>query len=70
MEAIMRLTAMQQIMNNAGVAVEGKNDRCRRGKNIDEVSVHHAMRMAIGREKPHQVNDVDDADFQLRRMLP
>lgn len=69
MKAIMRLPAMQEIMDDTGISMEGKDDGRRRREYLCKVGIAHAMRMAVCRAEPHQIHDVDDAHFQIRRML-
>ncbi len=60
---------MDDLMNGALVAMEGKYDRLIGGEQSDEVGFAHAVWMVLGREERHQVHDIHHAQLQLGDML-
>src|SRR5215203_3266750 len=51
------------------VAVEGEDDRFVRREELDEACLVHPVRVEFAGEERHQVNDVDHADLEVRRIL-
>ena len=61
--------AVGQPVDQPGVAVVGEDDRLVLGEERVEVVVAQAVRVLGWRLEPHQVDDVDHADLQLREVL-
>ncbi len=60
---------VSQPVNQGGIAVKGKDDVLVRRKQRVIILVAQAVRMFACGLQPHQVDDINDADFQIRQML-
>jgi hypothetical protein len=61
--------AVGEPVDQPRVAVEGEDDRPVLGEELVEVGVAEAVRVLGLRLQPHQVDDVDHADFQVGEVL-
>ena len=69
MNVVVAGPSIGQPMDEPRIAVEGEDDRLVDGEESVEVTVGEAMRMLAVRLQRHQVDDIDDADLQLGRVL-
>ena len=65
-EAVRVGLAVQQLVERAGVAVEREHDMAVRREQVVEREGVHAVRMVVGRQHLHEVDDVDEPDAQRR----
>lgn len=56
-----------EAVNEPGVTVKGKDDRFVLGENGVEIVIAHAVRMFAFRLELHQIDDVNNADFDFRK---
>src|ERR1700738_4203319 len=61
--------AIREAVNEPGIAVIGKDDRLVGCEDGVELRVREAVGMFGGRLNGHQVNDIDDADFDVGELL-
>ena len=61
--------AVHDLVERPLVAVEGEDDRLVGGNSSTKRVSLHAVRVVLAREEAHQVNDVDYAHLELRRVL-
>ena len=66
----MVVPAIRQAMNQPWVAVEGENHRDLGGEDGVVILVGQAVRMFALRLQRHQVDDIDEANLQIRNALP
>src|SRR6185437_4876338 len=69
MEACRLRPPVEDRVDRALVAVEGKDDRLRGGEELDKPGFLQAVRMNGGGWKAHEVHDVDYSDLQARCVL-
>src|SRR5205814_10184668 len=62
-------TPISQPMNEPRIAVKGEDNRLVRREERVEFVVGQTMRMLARRLQLHQIDNIDDADFQLGRVL-
>src|SRR5689334_6181749 len=65
----MILATICEPMNQPGISVERKDNRLVRGEQVVEIAVAQSVRMLGARLQAHQIDDVDDTDFQAWEML-
>lgn len=69
MEIVVIAAAVGKPVNQPAVAVIGKDDRLIHRENGIEIAVAKAVRMLGAGLQGHQVHDVHDPDFYVRKML-
>src|SRR5436305_13798884 len=62
--------AISETMNQPGITVKGEDDWLLSCKKRIEIFVRKTVRVFARRLQCHQVNHINDAPFQLRKMLP
>ncbi len=61
--------SIRQAVDQPGITVEGEDDRLVRREDRIELAVGQAVRVEVGGLQRHEVDDVDDANFELRQPL-
>jgi len=69
MDVVVAVAAVGEAVDQPRVAVVGEDDRLVRGEERVELLIRHAVRMFGGGLQAHQVDDVDDADLEVRHVL-
>src|SRR5690349_18711066 len=70
MKVVMTMTSISESVNQPWISVIRENDWFIRREHGIEFAVGQAMGMFSRRLKRHQIDDVNDADFDIRKVLP
>ena len=69
MDVLVVSAAVGQPVNQPGIAMIGENDRLIGGKQRIEILIAQSMRMLGLRLDGHQIDDIDHAHLQVRKIL-
>src|SRR5262249_6968916 len=67
-DVVVARSAVGQPVNKRRVTVEGEDDRLVGGEQRVKIMIREAVRVLARRLQLHQIDDIDDADLQIRRV--
>src|ERR1700758_410916 len=70
MQVVVTTPAVSKPVNQRRVPVIGKDDGLVGGEYRIEFAIRESVWMLARRLQGHQVNDIDDADFYIRKIMP